>query len=92
MKGNVAFVLGIVVISLFLFFVGSLVIPSLAGMAGNFSDHPTIAIYEGERYHVLPESKLTETLVIMDEQGEKYYVISEEKLRLLGPKLLTGGE
>lgn len=91
MKGNVAFALGVIVISLFLFLVGSLVIP-LMGMAANFSDHSTIAIYNGERYHILPESKLTETLVIMDAQDEKYYVISEEKLRLLGPKLLTGGE
>lgn len=57
-----------------------------------FSDQQTIVNQRGERYHVLPESKLSETLVITDEQGKKYCVISEEKLRLLGPKLLTGGE
>ena len=57
-----------------------------------FSDHPGVVLRRGERYHILPESKLTEPVVLLGQNGEKYYVISESKLRLLGPKLLTGGE
>lgn len=61
-------------------------------VAEHFSDHPTVVIRNDERYHILPEKRLDKAIVIMDQDGEKYYVISEEKLRLLGPKLLTGGE
>ena len=59
----------------------------------DFSDRPAIVTHAGERYHVLPESQLDKAvLIIMDRNDKKYYVISEQKIRLLGTKLLTGGE
>lgn len=62
-------------------------------VAGSFTDHPTSITHDGKRYHILPESKLKDDVVILlDETGTRYYVLSEKKLRLLGPKLLGGSE
>lgn len=59
---------------------------------GFFTDEITITVHDGKRYHILPEDKLDEMLVLINKNGEKHYVLSEKKLRLLGPKLLTGGD
>lgn len=60
--------------------------------AANFSDHLTTITHNGERYHILPESKLDETIIIIDKQGKEHYILDKEKIQLLGPKLLTGVE
>lgn len=65
---------------------------SLSQLERGFSDRLTTLTNRNKRYHILPESELGELVVIVDKEGKRYYIIGEERLRLLGPKLLSGGE
>ena len=65
---------------------------SISAQKQMFSDEITTQTFDGDMFYVVPDSKLDDALVIVDKRGKKYYVISEKKLRLLGPKLLTGGD
>jgi hypothetical protein len=60
-------------------------------MAESFSDGIVKTQRSGKVYFVVPEKSL-EGAILVDSKGTRHYILTEEKLRLLGPKMLGGGD
>lgn len=60
-------------------------------IADCFTDEIVRTQQLGQIYFVIPERAL-EGAILVDSQEARHYIISQERLRLLGPKLLTGEE